>query len=301
MAAGLRNGTRPLLSATIIGMAIFLLYRALQHIDLREAQQAIRNFRPILLWACAALTVVSLSVLGTYEVIASRLVVPGRLAPVRAWLAGIAANAISSTLGFHAITATAVRYRLYAPAGLRKFEIAQITALTWSALAFGFSALFCLAALAAPAAGAGERTAGLILIAFLPACAWWLGRGRQFSLGGFCMSLPSGRIAGLQMVLGAVEMAAAVGGLYILLPAGLTHSFADFSLLYIGAVLLGIASHAPGGIGVFEATILTLSPAELRVQTLAALLLYRLIYNLLPFLIAGTAMAANEVVQFERG
>ena len=79
-------------------------------------------------------------------------------------------------------------------------------------------------------------------------------------LGKFDLRLPSGKLALAQMGLGAIEMAAAIGALYVLMPAGAFPSFPAFSTLYIGAVLLGIASHAPGGIGVFEATMLALSP-----------------------------------------
>jgi phosphatidylglycerol lysyltransferase len=97
------------------------------------------------------------------------------------------------------------------------------------------------------------------------------------------------------MALGAIEMASAIGALYVLVPERAITSFPAFSTLYIGAVLLGIASHAPGGIGVFEAGMLALSNGENRAGILAALLFYRLIYNLNPFILACLVIAGDEM------
>jgi len=50
----------------------------------------------------------------------------------------------------------------------------------------------------------------------------------------------------------------------------------------------------PGGLGVFEAAMLVGSPAQGRAGILAALLLYRVIYNLGPFVLAAAALAGEE-------
>jgi uncharacterized membrane protein YbhN (UPF0104 family) len=60
-------------------------------------------------------------------------------------------------------------------------------------------------------------------------------------------------------------------------------------------VVLGIVSHAPGGLGIFEVAMLAGSPAQGRAGILAALLLYRIIYNLCPFLLAVAALAGEEM------
>ena len=57
-------------------------------------------------------------------------------------------------------------------------------------------------------------------------------------------------------------------------------------------IVTGVASHVPGGLGVFEATFLTLAPAE-KATALAALLLYRLIYYLIPLTVALTVEAVR--------
>jgi uncharacterized membrane protein YbhN (UPF0104 family) len=132
---------------------------------------------------------------------------------------------------------------------------------------------------------------------FVRCCCWQGSWDRKAHHGGEReLRFPSGAMALGQMALGAAEMAAAIGALYVLMPASQTGSFGEFSMLYIGAVLLGIASHAPGGVGVFEATMLALSSGRNRAAILAALLLYRALYNFAPFVMASLAFAAEEIL-----
>jgi phosphatidylglycerol lysyltransferase len=90
-------------------------------------------------------------------------------------------------------------------------------------------------------------------------------------------------------------MSAAIFAAYILLPADITPTFWHFSLFYIASALIGIASHAPGGIGVFEAGMMTALAANGRADVLAALLLYRVIYNLTPFCFACISVAVHTL------
>jgi uncharacterized membrane protein YbhN (UPF0104 family) len=102
-------------------------------------------------------------------------------------------------------------------------------------------------------------------------------------------------VALAQMGMGAIEMASAIGALFVLMPGYAGISFPAFSTLYIGAVLLGIASHAPGGIGVFEAAMLAVVDRQNSSGMVAALLAYRLIYNVAPFLLASLVLAGDEL------
>ena len=64
------------------------------------------------------------------------------------------------------------------------------------------------------------------------------------------------------------------------------HCCPYFITIYFGAVALGILSHSPGGLGVFEVTIISGSGVSGRSDVLAALLLYRVIYTIVPFIAA---------------
>ena len=61
--------------------------------------------------------------------------------------------------------------------------------------------------------------------------------------------------------------------------------------------MLGIASNAPGGIGVFEATMLKTVPAHSEAALFASLLLFRILYYLVPFFLALALLGAHESVK----
>ena len=240
---------------------------------------------PQRLWLALAMTGVSFAVLGVYDVLAARGVAPG-VPRWLAWLAGAVGNAVSNTLGFHAVIGSLVRHRFYRRLGLGWADTVRIMSLSWAARGLGVAALLTLALLVQ-----GAWIAALALSALLGLLLFWLGRGgRQIKFAQLAM--PGAPMAAAQMVLGAVEMAAAIGALYVLMPS--PPSFAVFAAAYIGAILLGIISHAPGGIGVFEAAMLSLTCGQDRAGVLAALLLYRVIYNLLPFMAALLALGGFE-------
>jgi glycosyltransferase 2 family protein len=99
-----------------------------------------------------------------------------------------------------------------------------------------------------------------------------------------------------QMALGVIDICSASAALYVLLPEGERFGFPTFATLYSLAAMLGIASHAPGGIGVFEATILQ-GVGGNEDAVLASLLLFRGIYYAVPFVAAMAMLGGVEAVR----
>ena len=280
----------------VLGIAGALLVHDVRGLTGARIADAILRIPPRALLASFILTAASFLALGFYDVLAVRVVAPMRIVPWLSWLAGFAGNAVANTLGFHALTGSLVRCRLYRAAKLALPDVARIISLSWATLGFGFLIVSAAILLFAPGASSYGRTGGAGLLGALIILLFWLRGGRDMRFAGLSLSLPSARIAAVQMALSAMEMGAAIGALYVLMPPAAMPSFAAFSAAYIGAVLLGIVSHAPGGIGVFEAVMLALADTNSRAELLAALLLYRLIYNLLPFFSALLALAGFEFV-----
>ncbi|MEO8895777.1 MAG: UPF0104 family protein, partial [Rhizomicrobium sp.] len=102
----------------------------------------------------------------------------------RAWFVGAAATAISNTLGFHALTATAVRYRLFTRSGLTGSQVAGVTALSGTALAIGFASVLAAAMMVSPSASGWQRAAGLTLCLVMLAGVRMLGAGKRISFLG---------------------------------------------------------------------------------------------------------------------
>ena len=65
---------------------------------------------------------------------------------------------------------------------------------------------------------------------------------------------------------------------------------------FLAAQILGLASHVPGGVGVFEGLmVLLLKPYLTSAQLLPALVVYRAVYYLLPLSIALIVLAGAEI------
>ncbi|MEI9982863.1 MAG: phosphatidylglycerol lysyltransferase domain-containing protein [Aliidongia sp.] len=84
------------------------------------------------------------------------------------------------------------------------------------------------------------------------------GRGtapRPIGIGRLSIDVPGPGLLLLQIALTALDLVGAAAALWVLLPMkGL--GLADFSAIFAAATALGVISHVPGGIGVFEAVIL---------------------------------------------
>jgi glycosyltransferase 2 family protein len=124
---------------------------------------------------------------------------------------------------------------------------------------------------------------------------WVSIKRRAVKIQGWKLELPGFRLSLAQMLIGAGDVCAGAAVLFVLLPGGHNISFETFVAVYIFAVMLGVASHAPGGLGVFEATVLLALSSYPREPVLGALLLYRLCYYLVPFVIALAFLGAYEI------
>jgi glycosyltransferase 2 family protein len=89
--------------------------------------------------------------------------------------------------------------------------------------------------------------------------------------------------------------------MYMLIPAGLDIGVFQLIAVFIAATLLGFASHTPAGLGVFDATILIGLGSEDREQLLAALLMFRFLYHLVPLTIALALFGGVEALRYLRG
>ena len=114
---------------------------------------------------------------------------------------------------------------------------------------------------------------------------------------GWNLPLPGLGITLGQMFLGAAEVCAAAAVLFVLLPGGHGIDYPSFLAVYVFACLVGIASHAPGGLGVFEATMLVALSRLPFEPVLGALLIFRIIYYILPFILALVLLALNEMIR----
>jgi phosphatidylglycerol lysyltransferase len=298
---------RIVMPLVITAIAIFVLHRLSREVHWRDVGASLSTLHPGAILAAILCAAGSYGALSLYDVTALRSLAPGKVPPRIAALAGASGFAISNFLGASWLTGSAVRMRIYSTLGVDLGIVAHVVGMTWLAFTLGLSLILGLLFSFHPAGlnsvipiGTSAETAtGLALLAGLVAIYVWLARGhRQIRLGPVRIELPPFRLALAITLIAVVDLVIASGTLYVLLPADLDGNYTFFFVIYIAAVALGILSHAPGGIGVFEASVIAGLGVGARPDLLAALILYRLIYFFLPFLAAalglGLAWAAAE-------
>ncbi len=299
----------PVASAAIFVASVVVLWFIFREIDRDELIAALaRTARDTLLMALG-FTVLSYALLTFYDALALRrlgLSIPWRTTA----LGSYTSFAVSFTLGFPLVTAAAVRHWIYAPRGVRASEIAKITVIVgitfWlgMGLVLGVALIHAAGPLSAVARMPELALQGLgaaILTIGLAYLVWVRGGERGVDVRGWRLDLPGARMSLLQIMIGAADVCAAGAVLYVLLPAGHGVPFEAFLAVYVFAAVVGTASHLPGGVGAFEATILlglSKIPAE---PLIGALLLFRLIYYVLPFVIALMLLGLYEVSRRLKG
>ena len=293
------------LSLGIALLAVFVLTRTFMQIDLAELRGAIAATSGEQITLAFLCTAVSFVALTGYDALALRQLKLHVPYPTTA-LASFASYAISFTLGFPLITAGTVRYWIYATKGLSGGKVASLTVIAGLTFWLGMALLLGIG-FTVRAAGVSHldhlspalnRATGLAIIAALVGYLVWAAKGdRHATIQGFRLELPGFWLTLGQICLGLVDLCAAAGVLYALLAPPRAIDYLAFVTVYVFGSLLGIASNAPGGIGVFEATMLKTVPAQSEAALFAALLLFRIIYYLVPFVLALALLGAHEIIK----
>jgi len=222
-----------------------------------------------------------------------------RVAPLRIGITAFLAHAVGQSVGFAALTGGAVRLRGYRSAGLDLAQIGQVVLMSTLGFVFGawllLAAAFVLepgaAALALPLSAFSIRCIGsLALLAFLATLVLVGRAGRTFAIRGHALWLPGRRTMLGVTALSVVELVLAGAALYVLLPDSTPAGLPGFIGLYLVAVVAGLVSTVPAGLGVFEWSLLKLLPQTAPAAVLAAALVYRVTYYVLP-LLAATVLA----------
>jgi len=293
-------------SLLIIGIAITTLVRTLKGVDTGLVLVALAE-KPLLQIALAALCVVgAFCTLTFYDFFALRTIgkrhVPYRIAA----LSSFTSYTIGHNIGATVFTGGAIRFRIYSDYSLNAIDVAKICFL--SGLTFWLGNTFVLGigmALHPWAASAMDqlppainRLIALGCVAGIIAYLIWLTLGenrRELGQHGWKVVLPSARLTLLQILIGVVDLGFCALAMYLLMPAQPDIDFVSLAVVFILATLLGFASHAPGSIGVFDAAMLVALPQFGREQLLATLVVFRILYFMIPFSLAISIMGAREL------
>lgn len=264
--------------------AIVLLNKQLQGVTLASVHHAVQAISVYKLLTSLLLTFSSFTCLAFNESLAVKVGVKKKVSLRTSLFTGASANAIANTLGFHAVTGGAWRYRIYSAIGLTLGDLARIISIASAGIGLSFVTVTALALITDKESLPLYHFAGMVLLLILASTLYYTrNASRNLTCLKLSLTLPGTGISLQLIAIGIIEMGCAVGALYVLLPPHVAPEFAHFILFYIGAILLGIMTGTPGGLGVFELTLMSALCLQGQPAIIAALLVYRIIYNLLPF------------------
>jgi len=297
------RGLGVVISVAIAAVAVFALTHALKNVDYDEVLGAVQRTNVSFVALALMLVAISYGSLTLYDLLALRTIgrtdVPYRIAA----LASFTSYPIAHGVGAVALIAPVIRYRIYSYNGLGVFDVANISFLTGLTFWLGNLTALALSLLGEPGAislinylppTANRLLAAALLLGVFAFTVWtWL-KPRKFGTVNWPVKLPSGPMVLLQIAIGIVDLGAAALAMYVLIPAGMNVGIFRVIAVFIAATLLGFASHAPAGLGVFDAAILIGLGGEEREPLIAALLIFRFLYHFLPFVIALGLFGAVE-------
>ena len=259
----------------IIGLAgcLYLLNEHLAEFELSDIGLALGQLSGWQWISAIVLTGISFVAVGQYDAVIHRVLGTG-VTPARARAAGVKAIALSQTVGFSSLSGGLVRLRCLPE--LDMWTISRLSVLV------SLSFLASWAVLAGAVVLSANSGPSVLILVCLGLIGWRVARFR-----------PDPSLPGLTPWIGlsllgwtALDTCAAALVLGVLLPPEFSPGFHLLFTAFLLSLGAGLLSQSPAGLGAFELSLLMLLPQLEPAPLLAAVLAYRVIYFLLPALIA---------------
>jgi len=296
----LRSALPALSSLVLFIVALEVLRHELRTVSWHALLADVLGTPPLQLAAAVFFTILNYAVYTGYDFIALASI-KHPLSRRRVVTTSLLAYAIASNVGFAMLSGASVRYRFYTRWGMTAEELSRIVFSNTTTFWLGLLMLGGLSLALSPlpsVAGSLARPAGWLLVATGAAyLALAATRRPILRIGKLEFATPPIGLAMAQLLISVLDWTLAAAVFYVLLPPGHA-SFLSVLGAFLAAQLLGLASHVPGGVGVFEGLmVLLLSSFFTSGELLPALVVYRAVYYLLPLSAALVALLVDEILQ----
>ena len=291
-------------SLSILAAAGFTLYLLLRDADFGKVVAAIETQPLEKIVGAAAFVVAGYITLTFYDLFALHTIGRHKVPYAVAALASFTSSTIGHSLGAAVLTGGLIRLRIYSEWGLTVVDIAKIAFVTGMTFWLGNAVMLGGATAYAPEAAAAvdhlpatvNRLIGFAGL-FVVGCylLWLAPRSRAIGRSGWRLVLPNFRFTLLQIGIGALDLTLITMAMYMLLPTTPAVAFATVLITFLAATFLGTVSHAPGGLGVIEVTMLVGLTQFPREELLAALVTFRALYFVLPLCLATLSLGLREL------
>ncbi len=291
---------------SILGFAVRALLSDLHFGDVRASLEMI----PVLnILIGTGFTAAAYFMYGWYEILAGKLNSERKLSNYKTWSIGLLSFSIGNNVNIAGLGAGAIRYRLYSSLGYTLPEIGKIIFFSTSTVWLGLFFILGMSIFAyptnisnlpwqlwksGPSLPSSEILASIFLIlivAYFLSCHFFK---KEHSFFGVKFQLPSVKLAIIQILFSGLNWSFSCLALYFLMPQFVGNPLTILPIFLI-AQLAGAISQIPGGVGVFE----TIFISQFGGQTdsaplLAALLVFRFIFYIVPLMISLTVLLVSE-------
>lgn len=298
----------PLTALLVLGAVVFVLHHELARLHVHSVFTHLHSIPRRNVLAALGFTAASYWLLSTYDALALRYR-GKRIAYGRILFTSFIAYSFGHTLGFAAFTGAAIRFRLYSISGVTAVDVATISAFCSLSIGIGLATLAGVSLFVTPEQATAvlhvqpgwSMAVGVLLLSLVGAYGLWASLSRsELEIRGWALRPPGPAIGLTQILLSVIDLSLSSAVLWWLLPVEAHIGFIAFVGAYAAAVIAGIISHVPGGIGVFETVILYALPGVPRDALLGSLLAYRVVYYLVPLLF-GTLLFGAKELSAQRG
>ena len=309
LVANIRHHAWPAIGIAAVAFSSWLLYHEVRGLSLDDVVDSLNAISwPRWLLAAAA-TFCAYGALAWYDRIAL-LHLGKRLSWPFISLCSFTAYAIAHNIGASVLSGAVVRYRAYTSQGLTVAEVGVLVALCSFTFALGTIVLGGLVLLVDPdlvgrfldlpdgiPIAASVAMLGFVLVYVAGACL----KLRPLSIGRLKIYYPRLPIVARQLVAGPLELLGAAAIVYFALPDQGNPGFLIVLGIFLASFSVALLSHAPGGLGVLEVMFLTGLPEMDAADVLAALIVFRILYLLVPLAFSLIVILLFEHSQLARG
>jgi glycosyltransferase 2 family protein len=300
----------PIIGLLAVVVSGWLLYRELRGLSLDDLWESLTGIPSERFLLAALSTLFAYAALAWYDRIALIHLGVKHIGWLFVSITSFTTYALSHNIGASVFSGALIRYRAYSSKGLSAPQIAVLVALCSFTFGLGTILLGGIVLTASP--GILERLEGLLpdtltnpttarilgLVLLGAVLLYVLGsllHLRPLVIRTFKLEYPRPAVLWRQIIAAPLELLGAAGIIYFTLPAELEPSFLIVLGVFLASFSAALVSHAPGGLGVFELVFLTAMPDIPKPDVLAALIIFRLFYLLIPF-----ALSIVVVLLFER-
>lgn len=291
-----------LLPIAIFALSLWVLDRELHSLQLNEILVSFPDIEPLSVVFASAFTFLSYIALISYDFLAMQYI--GQSVSYKEILrSSFTSTSISYSIGFNPLTSSSLRYRLYSTYGLTVLQIGKIITFCsitfWLGICFVGGLLLSFYTIDLPESLSFYeillKALGFCLLLFLATYLVLCLQHKTFRVKGDEIRFPDIRTALVQIIISSLDSVFAGSALYFLLFGNGEISFPYLVAMFLVAQTIAYITTIPGGLGVFEAImLLALAPHLALENIIVALVMFRIVYYLTPFLVGLIILSYSE-------